>query len=356
MPVNARRTVTAAVLALAGALAACAAPPKAMTLFPGGEPPARHWPALPEVPRLRHAGQLVGEANFRELEAERPGAAQRFLRWLVGLDAPARTARELLRPQSGWVDARGRIFVTDVGRESVFVFDEVRGTLQIWEHADRNARFVAPVAVAPGPAGEIHVSDAELRRVVRLDEDGNPLGSFGAEVLMRPTGLARDPGAGVTYVADSGAHDIKVFDDHGRLLRTIGRRGEAPGEFNGPTHLALRHDRLVVSDTLNARVQVLDLDGTPREVIGRRGLYVGNLTRPKGVALDDEGNIYVVEGYYDYLLVFDRDGRFLLPIGGTGGEPGKFFLPAGVWSDPHNRLFVADMFNARVAVFQYLGE
>jgi hypothetical protein len=45
----------------------------------------------------------------------------------------------------------------------------------------------------------------------------------------------------------------------------------------------------------------------------------------------------------------------LLPIGGTGNDAGKFFLPAGAWTDDGDRLFVADMFNGRVVVLDYLG-
>jgi len=65
--------------------------------------------------------------------------------------------------------------------------------------------------------------------------------------------------------------------------------------------------------------------------------------------------VYVVESYYDHLLVFNRRGEFLMPIGGVGQETGKFYLPAGVWVDGRNRVFVADMFNGRVMVFQFLG-
>ena len=135
----------------------------------------------------------------------------------------------------------------------------------------------------------------------------------------------------------------------------IGRPGRGPGEFNAPTHLALMGEKLYVSDTLNARVQVLALDGQPQRMIGARGLYVGNLTRPKGVVVDHDDNVYVVESYYDHLLVFDANGNFLMPIGGTGAGIGQFFLPAGVWSDERGRVFVADMYNGRVIIFQYLG-
>jgi DNA-binding beta-propeller fold protein YncE len=83
---------------------------------------------------------------------------------------------------------------------------------------------------------------------------------------------------------------------------------------------------------------------------------VGNLTRPKGIAVDSSDNLYVVESYFDHLLVFGESGRFLLPIGGHGSAAGQFFLPAGAWSDARGRIFVADMFNGRVSIFLRLGE
>jgi hypothetical protein len=45
----------------------------------------------------------------------------------------------------------------------------------------------------------------------------------------------------------------------------------------------------------------------------------------------------------------------LLPIGGTGTDVGQFYLPAGVWSDNNDRIYIADMFNGRIVILQYLG-
>ncbi|MGI9320861.1 MAG: 6-bladed beta-propeller [Thiogranum sp.] len=343
-----------------GLLASCAQTPTEMSYFPAGgdsdEKRSLLWPSLPEVPRYRYTGQLLGEQNFGPAERSDPGIGETVFRWIVGLGAGFRSdPRVLMRPQSGMVEAGGRIIVTDVGRGAIFVFDPSQGKLFIWDRADKGSAFTAPVGVTAGVDGEILVADSELHRVVRLRSDGKPLGSFGADSLRRPTGLARDPATGRVYVADTRAHDIKVFDDNGKLLYSIGRHGSAAGEFNAPTHISLVKDRLYVADTLNARVQILTMDGQPLKTVGRRGLYVGNLTRPKGVTADNDGNVYVVESYYDHLLVFSQEGEFLLPIGGTGAGIGQFYLPAGVWSDDRGRLFVADMYNGRVVIFQYLG-
>lgn len=313
------------------------------------------WPAPPEVPRLQYAGQLLGESNFR-VPGERKRGVGNVLRWLVGLDERSDKPIVLQRPQSGTVDSQGRILVTDASRQAVFAFDVVAGELHVWDRATAASGFVAPIGVAAGRNDEVLVADAELGYVVRLDRAGKPVGQIGKGVLKRPTGLARDAERGVVYVADTRAHDIKLFDDTGKLVDTIGHPGTGEGEFNAPTHIALHGAYLYVTDSLNNRVQVFDRDThAPARRIGKRGLYVGNLVRPKGVTADAEGNVYVVEGYYDFLLVYNNSGEFLMPVGGTGQGTGNFFLPAGVWSDTNNRIYVADMFNGRVVVFQFLG-
>lgn len=316
---------------------------------------ARVWPAAPETPRFRYVGQLLGEDNFVPDNSKQISTGTQLMRWLVGLFDGQEEKLVLKRPQTGTVDSRGRVYVSDVSNQAVFVFDQAGGHLLLLTQAEPGRTFVTPVGVAEGANGEILVADAELGRVFRLDPEGNPLGSFGKDILMRPTGLARDAQRGRTYVADTHAHDVKVFDDEGRLIDSIGHHGEGEDELNYPTHLAFADDKLYVTDGMNARVQVFDLQGRIIGTLGQRGIYYGNLTRPKGVTVDTHGNVYVVESFYDNLLVFNSEGRFLMPIGGTGKEIGQFYLPSGVWSDRQNRIYVADMFNGRIVIFQLIG-
>lgn len=350
-------TIFLALPVLAFLLLSCAQSPKQMSYYV--EDPAQLsevlWPDLPEIPRYRYAGQLLGEENFVAPEGDKPGALTTVWKWIAGIGSEAEAPdRSLVRPQSGMVSG-SRIYVTDVGRGAVFVFEKSTGELFIWDQADRGSSFISPIGITMGSDGSILVADSELHRVVRLSADGKTLGSFGEGMLTRPTGIVRDAVNKRIYVVDTRDHDIKMFDDDGSLIDIIGQRGDGPGEFNAPTHIALSGNRLYVTDTLNARIQVMGLEGEPLSVIGKRGLYLGNLTRPKGVAIDADDNIYVVESYYDHLLVFDKDGEFLLPIGGTGNDIGQFFLPSGVWNDDMGRIYVADMYNGRVMILQFLG-
>lgn len=348
----------AVVAALACMLAACASSPPRL-VFDVGAVPGRApgmWPAAPEMPRYLFAGALLGEQNFVSADAERRSAAVQALRWLAGIEEAGPDPVVLQRPVTGTVAADGRIFVSDASRAAVFVFDEAAGRLDVWDRADGSRRFVSPVGVAADADGGLLVADAELGYVSRLDAQGNPVGRIGQGTIRRPTGVVRDASSGRIFVADTEAHDIKVFSAQGTLLQVIGRRGEGEGEFNFPTHLAMHGGDLYVTDSMNSRVQIVEAEtGRWRRAIGRRGLFIGNLVRPKGVAVDEEGNVYVVESYYDTLLVFDAAGSLLLPVNGGASAADRLYLPAGVWTDRRGRVFVADMFNGRVLIYNFLG-
>ena len=312
-------------------------------------------PSDGQIPRYVYMGELVGEPNYVRPTPQGndvKNALARFFDIVIGEEPP----RVLDRPQAIAVDETGRIFVTDIGLANVFVFDEKAGDLQLWTQADGLTTFVSPVGIATGPDGQIFVADPELKLVARIGRDGTPLEPIGRNQFQRPVGVAWDGKTQQIFVADTQAHQVLVFDAEGNLLKTIGERGEAQGQFNYPTHIAVAHDKLYVTDTINARIQVFSTPtGRFLGTVGKRGMFVGNLVRPKGVAADSEHNIYVTESYHDYLLVYNRRGEFLIPIGGVGDGPGNFHLPAGVSVDARNRVFVADMLNGRVAVFQFLG-
>lgn len=343
-----------AVVLATALLASCATTPGVLEYEFESQADQHVWPAPPDTPRYRLVGQLTGEQNLPQVNQGNVGS--RLLSWVAGIVTGKKIPEVLQRPQSGFVDDHGRIYITDVSRAAVFVFDEAAGKLHIWQLAGRVTRFQTPVSISPGANGEVLVVDADLKRVVRLNADGEPVGNLGEGQFERPVGIARDAQRGRIYVTDAQAHDIKILSDDGELLGSFGHRGEGPGEFNSPTYLTFARDQLFVTDTLNSRVQVFDADGNYVREFGRRGLFVGDLPRPKGVAVDDNGIVYVVESYYDHLLVFSDRGELLLPIGGTGSGIGQFYLPAGVWTDHRNRIYVADAFNGRIMIFQFLGE
>lgn len=107
---------------------------------------------------------------------------------------------------------------------------------------------------------------------------------------------------------------------------------------------------------MNFRVQIFEEDGEFISRIGEIGDAPGRFARPKGVAVDSEGHIYVVDAAFNNVQIFDQDGKLLLIFGEMGKGPGKFWLPAAMYIDKDDKIYVADQYNSRIDVFQYLGE
>ena len=82
----------------------------------------------------------------------------------------------------------------------------------------------------------------------------------------------------------------------------------------------------------------------------------GTFSRPKGVAVDSDGHIYVVDALFDNIQVFDPGGRLLMAFGGHGAANGDFWLPTGLYIDNQDLIYVSDASNRRVQIFRYLKE
>jgi hypothetical protein len=89
-----------------------------------------------------------------------------------------------------------------------------------------------------------------------IGEDGTVEGELVRVVTALPL-----PGDEVAVV-DAGHSEIRVFDGTGRYQRTIGRRGQGPGEFANILWAQLAHDTLLVFDMNQRRLTVLGADGS----------------------------------------------------------------------------------------------
>lgn len=98
----------------------------------------------------------------------------------------------------------------------------------------------------------------------RFDEEfsiGNG-GEYTEVVLNRPIDLQLDS-QGFIYVMDWGNTNIKVFDQSGNQVRTVGKKGQGPGEFDTPADFKIgQNDRIVLLDSRQHRISILDTDGS----------------------------------------------------------------------------------------------
>ena len=71
---------------------------------------------------------------------------------------------------------------------------------------------------------------------------------------------------------------------------------------------------------------------------------------PMGVAVDENGNIYVTDCKSDRLSKFNSKGKLVETVG-EGGRTGQFNGPCGIALSKDNKLFVCDSDNNRIQVF-----
>lgn len=108
-------------------------------------------------------------------------------------------------------------------------------------------------------------------------------------------------------------------------------------------------------DTLHFRVARFSREGQHLSSFGEAGDGEGAFGRPKGIAVDSEGQLYVTDAQHDVVLLFSPSGSFLLAVGGSGAGPGGLSLPAGV-ATRDGYLYVANSYGRRVEIFVLPGQ
>ncbi|MCU7933122.1 MAG: hypothetical protein KZQ90_20190 [Candidatus Thiodiazotropha sp. (ex Codakia rugifera)] len=297
------------------------------------------WPAAPEISRIKFI------TEFRS--AEDLGFKNNFFRRILDL-LTGSEEHTMSRPYTIAVNAN-RIAVADPDAAVVHLFEMDGKSYRKIDHAGIN-RLESPIGVSLAD-NRLFVADSKLNKVFVLNSNLKTL--YVLEGFLRPTSLVFDPKLQQLYIADTLAHEVLVFDFDGNLLYKIGERGEQDLQFNFPSHLAFSDQRLFVNDTMNFRVQSFDNSSRHLYTFGKQGNASGYFTQSKGLALDSDGHIYIADALANRIQIFDQSGTFLLEFGSIGDTPGKFRMPSGlaIWDD---KIFVADSYNQRIQVFQYL--
>ena len=189
--------------------------------------------------------------------------------------------------------------------------------------------------------------NSELPAVLEFDPSGKLVRSFGAGMFVFPHGIVVDKDDNV-YVADAngknGKGDIVVkFSPEGKVLMTLGHPGmpgDAPGYFDRPSAVAVAPDGTIfVADghggDSNARIVKIAPDGKIIKTWGKKGSGPGEFNEPHGIALDSAGRVFVADRVNSRIQIFDPDGNFL-------AEWKQFGRPSAVLIDKNDVIYVAD--------------
>ncbi|MDF0676810.1 MAG: hypothetical protein P0120_21105 [Nitrospira sp.] len=248
-----------------------------------------------------------------------------------------------------------------------------------------------PTAVAVDREGNLYIADTMNHRVRMVDSEtgimttlaGTGHARFSGDggparqaALNEPAALAVDD-EGRLYIADQSNHRVRMVDLKTGVIRTVAGTGmatydgdgkpAADAALAGPSGLALADNHLYIADTFNGRVRSVDLSsGLMTTAAGDGGVYryespsdaSPSLSRPTGIALDQEGRLFLTDSDNHLIRQWDRTSGMAFCVAGQGvpshsGDGGlakeaSLCYPFGIVADRDGTLLVADTFNHRI--------
>jgi DNA-binding beta-propeller fold protein YncE len=314
----------------------------------------------------------------------RGGGVRAGIEPLFSIDGPGKGAQPRFnRPMGAAFGIDGRIYVADTGNNRICVFDSagkflfefgsfgvdkpLPGAKNTWALGKLNY----PIGIrVDSQSGIVYVADFHNDQIQAFSADGKPLRAFpdAHKTVGKGSSGADGQGIAVTAVAvKSGKvyatdqYQAFEFDTDGKLVKQWGKPGTAPGELDHPNGIAVADDGTVyLSDSNHARLTAFAKDGTVKWTFGAPPAGQASqetsspLQLPRGATVTSDGRIIVADAFAFELVSISKDGKLNGRYGERGTEPGQFDFPNDVDASG-DRLVVADKENGRIQVLRLVG-
>ncbi len=194
--------------------------------------------------------------------------------------------------------------------------------------------------------------DSDLDPILKFDQEGNVVESFGGGMFIWPHGIDVDADGNV-WVTDAvnekrkpegtRGHQVVKFSPTGKVLMVLGNPGIAGSgkyEFNAPSDVVIGDNGdIFVADghhyDTNNRIMKYSSDGTFIKSWGKTGYGPGEFRQLHGLAIDSRGRLFVADRFNNRLQIFDQDGNFI-------AQWTQFGRPSGVFFDDQDNIYVSD--------------
>lgn len=265
---------------------------------------------------------------------------------------------DLVRPRGITIDPNNHLFIVDYTAR-IQVYDRDGNYLNhTWTTPDyRKGR---PSGLGIDRDGNLLVCDSHYNCIRIYSPEGTELRVLGDPNSMgiHRLGYVSDvvqTSSGDYFLTEFGEVDrITQLNSEGKWIKSWGKSGTEPGEFNRPRAIALGPDNnLYVADSCNHRIQVFSQDGDLLRHWGEMGSDPGELLYPQDLAFSQDNLLYVVEYGNHRVQKFDMQGKSRGCWGRAGRQPGQFHCPWGLAIDRSGMIHVVDTENHRVQRFEF---
>lgn len=266
------------------------------------------------------------------------------------------------QPADVFLNSKNQIYVTDAQNGRVHCFDAAgkhqfsfgekhRGEL---DPDGSPGKFILPFTLFIDSKDQVYVTDVERHDIQVFDADGNfikriTVATGEGNEDLRPNGIhVLDDGRIV--LTDTGNHRYLIVDGNGKILFEKGGKGDGPGQFNFPDELTVTDDDTIcIVDVINCRVQEFDMEGNFIRAFGQVGQSAGTFARPKGIAVDGQGRLWVSDGMSNILQCFTMDGEVKSALG-TDKDALRFVSPRGIFFG-QGRMYIVNRLRNQVIVY-----
>jgi sugar lactone lactonase YvrE len=188
---------------------------------------------------------------------------------------------------------------------------------------------------------------------LKFDPSGKLLDAWGQGMFAFPHGFHVDHEGNIWATDANGSdtvlglsakgrgHQVFKFSPSGKVLMTLGKagvRGNGPDTFDQPTGVAVaRNGDIFVTDGhgKNDRVVKFSKDGKFIKTWGRPGDKPGEFNQPHCIAIDSRGRVFVGDRSNSRIQIFDQEGNFI-------DQWKQFGRPSGIFISADDTLYVTD--------------
>ncbi len=249
----------------------------------------------------------------------------------------------------------GNIFICDTQSDAIEIIDLAAKDFYYFA-PQGSGRLEKPMNCAVDSDTILYVVDVKRLDIVAYNKNGRFVARYGGEELIKPIDVFVYNNK--VWVSDIKGHRIHVYDKKSqKLLYSFPKTDDINAKefLHAPTNITLAGDKIYITDFLDFHIKIFDLKGNLLRVVGSLGQNLGQFSRPKGIAVDRDENLYVVDAAFENVQIFNKDGKLLMFFGGTYAGPGYMWLPATVTIDYDNldyfRQYVDKKFNLKYLIF-----